>query len=220
MNITAATRLTATSANLPPDLYGYAAMHLAMRRDATRLVRALDRVDDADAVRRWWRQFRDVIRRHHEREDDLVWPALLEVDSTFAADLEAMHAEHHSLDIAMDALDVALDALTGFGATLAKSRAAAREFVDVLVGHLEHEEAVAFHRLAQHPDTWHRVERAIERAMRPREAAFELPWLHDGLDPAYSTHLWTRIPAPVRPLVRFIWQPRYRRLVSTAQSGR
>src|SRR4051812_42983787 len=98
MTTVAAPQLSSTSPDLPADLYGYAAMHLAMRRDAARLVRTLAATPaDPATLERWWTAYRDVIVRHHTREDDLIWPALTAADPTFATDVVTMHDDHDEL---------------------------------------------------------------------------------------------------------------------------
>src|SRR3954463_7708136 len=119
------TRLTSTSPDLPPALFGYAAMHRAMHRDAERLVRTLaSGAADSAALERWWLRFRDVILRHHVREDDLIWPALAAADPTFEADVAAMHKDHAELDGAMARLDATLAAQRLAGRALDEALAA------------------------------------------------------------------------------------------------
>ena len=217
MSILAAERLTSTSPDLPPDLYGYAAMHLGMHRDAARLERTLQATpSDPGALAQWWTQFRDVIVRHHRREDDLIWPALAAADPSFAAEVADMHDDHHELDAAMQRLDLAVGCLPLWESWLDEARAAAAAFRQVLVDHLAREEEVAFHRLAQRPQLWAEIEHRIERGIRLRDAAFEVPWIYDALPPTRVAHLMRRVPAPARPMVRWLWQPRYARLVTAA----
>jgi hypothetical protein len=218
-NTLAAAPLTSASPDLPPDLYGYAAMHLGMHRDAARLVRTLDAGPaDAVALQSWWTAFRAVIVRHHVREDDLIWPALAAADPTFAADVGTMHDDHHELDAAMDQLDLALRRLPTIPDTIGDARAAALAFRDVLVDHLAREEEVAFHRIAALPVLWADIERRIDRDTRIREAVFEFPWVLDGLDAGRASHLMLRVPRPFRPMVRRLWQPRYTRVVTAAHA--
>src|SRR3954466_14278733 len=141
------TRLTSTSPDLPPALYGYAAMHQAMHRDAERLVRTLAAGPaDSAEMERWWQRFRDVIVRHHVREDDLIWPALAAADPTFEADVASMHEDHAELDDAMARVDVTLAARPLAGTALQEASAAAAAFQRVLTEHIGREEYVAFHR--------------------------------------------------------------------------
>jgi hypothetical protein len=217
MTTVAAPRLTSTSLDLPPDLYGYAAMHLGMHRDAARLVRTLDATPaDPARLERWWTAYRDVIVRHHTREDDLIWPALADADPTFTAEIASMHDDHAELDAAMHRLDIALTAMPVWPEALDEARRAAVAFREVLGDHVAREEAVAFHRLAGRPRLWADIEQRIEAGMRPREAAFEFPWALDGLHPDRVAHLMRRVPRPLRPVTRWVWQPRYARLVAAA----
>src|SRR3954468_632110 len=123
------TRLTSTSLDLPPALYGYAAMHQAMHRDAERLVRTLAAGPaDPAALERWWLRFRDVILRHHVREDDLIWPALAAADPTFEADVAAMHEDHAGLEEAWARVDTPPAAQRLAGRALDEALAAAATF--------------------------------------------------------------------------------------------
>src|SRR3954470_12696103 len=129
-------RLTSASPDLPPALYAYAAMHQAMHRDAERLVRTLAAGPaDAAELERWWQRFRDVIVRHHVREDDLIWPALAAADPTFEADVASMHEDHAELDDAMAQVDATLAAQRLAGRTLVEALAAATTFQRVLTEH-------------------------------------------------------------------------------------
>jgi hemerythrin-like domain-containing protein len=217
MSTTATERLTSTSLDLPPDLYGYAAMHLGMHRDAARLERTLAAGPrDAAALARWWQQFRDVIVRHHVREDDLIWPALAAADETFADEVAEMQDDHAELDAAMARLDHALSSLPLWAPTIDEARDAAASFRQVLADHLAREEEVAFHRLAARPQLWAEIDEQILREVTVREAAFELPWLHDALDRGRSAYLMRKVPAFARPIARWLWQPRYTRVVAAA----
>ena len=219
MTITAPSRLTSTSPDLPPALYGYAAMHLGMHRDAARLEQTLlASPRDPAALARWWGQFRDVIVRHHTREDDLIWPSLADADPTFADEVAEMHGDHDELVAAMDRLDRALTSLPLWEPLLEEARLAAAAFRQVLLDHLAREEEVAFHRIVQHPGMWAEIEAQIDKAMRPRDAVFEFPWALDELDPSRAAVLAQRVPRPFRPIVRCVWQPRYRRLAARAHA--
>src|SRR4051812_22106764 len=184
------TRLTSTSPDLPPALFGYAAMHQAMHRDAERLVCTLIAGPaDSAALERWWLRFRDVILRHHVREDDLIWPALAAADPTFETDVATMHEDHAELDDAMARVDAALAARPLGDAALLEARAAAAAFQRVLTEHIEREEYVAFHRLAARLQLWAEIDEWIVREVSVREAAFDVPWMHDSLEPGRSAYL-------------------------------
>ena len=215
--LVATPRLTSASPDLPPALFGYAAMHQAMHRDAERLVRTLTSgAADSAALERWWLRFRDVILRHHVREDDLIWPALAAADPTFDADVAAMHEDHAELDDAMAGVDATLAAQRLAGRQIDEALVAAATFRRVLSEHIEREEYVAFHRLAARLDLWAEIDEQIVREVSVREAAFDLPWMHDSLDRGRSSYLMTLIPGFARPILRLVWRPRYARIVAAA----
>ena len=225
MTTTTAERLTSASPDLPPMLYGYAAIHHAMHRDAARLVRTLAATPaDPAKLEQWWTAVRDAIVHHHVREDDIIWPALAAADPTFADEVATMHDDHHELDDAMHRLDVALVALCSFPnlalwpEALPEARAAAAAFQRVLTDHVAREEEVAFHRLAQRPQLWAEIDEQLARGITLREAAFALPFIHDALHPSRSSYLMQKVPAFARPINRFLWRPRYDRLVAAAHA--
>jgi hypothetical protein len=99
---------------------------------------------------------------------------------------------------------------------LPEARVAATAFRDVLADHVAREEAVAFHRLAQRPRLWAEIDEQIVREVTLREAAFELPFIHDALPPSRSAYLMQKVPGFARPIHRLLWQPRYARFVAAA----
>ena len=73
---------------LPDFLEGIIVVHGAMRRDAGRLPLAAGTVTNADgarALQRWFARFAREVEHHHQREDDVVWPMLVEGESPNAA---------------------------------------------------------------------------------------------------------------------------------------
>src|SRR5262249_55365742 len=62
------------------DLGFMRALHEALRRDARRLETIAPRLKDATrmpaTVEAGWHEFRDELVRHHEAEDDDLWPVL------------------------------------------------------------------------------------------------------------------------------------------------
>src|SRR5690349_19362378 len=100
------TTLSLVPAGLPEFLEGIIAVHGAMRRDADRLPAAVERTTSAQAaaaIQRWYGKFEREVVHHHEREDDVVWPILLEAAPEFGDDLGQLAEDHHALDAAMTA---------------------------------------------------------------------------------------------------------------------
>ena len=127
-----------------------------------------------------------------------------------------MHEDHAELDDAMAGVDATIAALRLASRALDEALAAAATFRRVLTEHIEREEYVAFHRLAARLDLWAEIDEQIVREVGVREAAFDLPWMHDSLDRGRSSYLMTLIPGFARPILRLMWRPRYARIVAAA----
>jgi hypothetical protein len=100
---------------LPQHIRGFASMHVAMRRDARRLVLAAPAIQESEmaAVSAWWRQLHDVIDWHHQAEDDLLWPELRAKVPGFAANEHALNVDHSALEQAMMAVTAGLSPSSG-----------------------------------------------------------------------------------------------------------
>jgi hemerythrin HHE cation binding domain-containing protein len=211
--------MDAITAPSPPAafLQGFAAIHHAMRRDAARLPVAIERAGDTRAnaaLLRWFDQFRTAIEHHHEREDDTVWPALVERSPGFAADLATLAADHVALDAAMhDTRSALADRAAGHGPA-SHAVGAAERLRDLLVEHLTREEAAAFDRLAAAytAEEYHAVERAMATGMSARSLAFVLPWVMEGVEPLAEAEMLHSLPAPIRAAYRLVFRRRYSRL--------
>ncbi len=180
------------------------AIHAAVRRDLDRLERALRRVEDGDRARvaqlaRAWDNLHDQLVEHHEKEDELVWPALqgLGVDAALLGEMENEHADMRA---ALEATDERIRALEASGTrsdavAAADSIVAAREVVE---RHLSHEEQELEPRMLELQETpeWKAVEKQL-RAGGPVRGGWMFAWLLDGASTEVSGYLRSRIPAPV-----------------------
>jgi hypothetical protein len=220
---TTSDRPTTDMAARPAFLDGFATVHDAMRRDCGRLAPALARLTDrrhAERVQRWYRRFRAEIEHHHQREDDVLWPALLPRAPEFRAAAPALAEDHEALDARLAALDGALGAVvTGVAldrAHRAATIAEADALATLLVAHLEREEAAAFPAIARtfSAEEFAAIEQQLLKGTSLRLLAFELPWALDGLDAGRRAEALRGVPAPFRLLHRLAFEPAYRRLVA------
>jgi len=90
-------------------------IHAAVRRDLTRLDRALDAFPSEDAERanqlaRAYRFLRHQLTDHHQSEDELVWPVIARLGVDRAL-LDAMESEHHEMSEALIETSAAMTAL-------------------------------------------------------------------------------------------------------------
>jgi iron-sulfur cluster repair protein YtfE (RIC family) len=204
-------------AHLPDFLEGIIVVHGAMRRDAARLPLAIDAVTTiagARALQRWFVKFAREVEHHHLREDDVVWPMLVEREPAFGGSLEVLEADHHALDAAMARAVAALAVLVDDLATRAEAVAATAALGQLLADHLEREEAVMFPAMARvfTTESFTALEDALFKATPKRLIAFELPFAFDGLPAALVADKLTELPALIRVLHRWVWQPAYDRL--------
>ena len=211
---------TLDRSGLPDFLEGFFLVHDGMRRDAARLPGAVERataVPGARGLARWFEHFRAEIEHHHHSEDDIVWPELAERAPDFAAALAELDQDHLALDEALARTAEALTALASRPSDAITRRAAAdaaRNLADLLVAHLQREEAAAFPRIARTytAEEYQALEQRLLKGTSIRQLAFKLPWAFDGVDEATMVRLIAGVPAPIRALYRFVFSPSYRRL--------
>jgi len=117
--------------------------HHGFRRDLVRFVHALDRLDVArtDALRSEWRSFRFHLHGHHEAEDSGVFPNLAAQQSSVAATIERLSADHRRIDPLLERGDRAFAELP---ATADDAASVIRELRTLLDPHLATEEAELF----------------------------------------------------------------------------
>jgi hemerythrin-like domain-containing protein len=179
-------------------------IHDAVRRDLTRLSAALDRAQDGDRARateldRGYTYLRDELTRHHEGEDQYLWPwlASVGVDPDL---LTTMQSEHEGMSAALAETGTAMHAYaaTGSAADAATARASVLKTQDVVEQHLTHEEQELEPALRPHMDSpgWKAVEKKL-RAVSPRVAGSFFAWLTDGMSDEDRAYLRSTVPAPV-----------------------
>jgi hypothetical protein len=198
---------------LPPHFRGFALMHVAMRRDAGRLVLAAPNVTPAslDRVRGWWQRLNDVIDWHHHSEDEILWPELRRQVPGFGAREDALIHDHTELEYAMDRVSAALDRPEPEGLA-----AAAVHFHRVLHDHLHHEEEVVFPVFADElpVSSYVAIERRIIGSAPAKVMSYLQPWMFDGADRESVRLVAATIPPPVRALGYTVLRLRYQRGVA------
>jgi len=209
---------------LPSMLWGYAMIHDAILRDTGRLPGALGRVRDradADRMSDWLRLFETAIVHHHEREDDLIFPFLAERCGFNPGELTA---DHHVLDELFGELVGAIDLMRGAPETtdhdVRHAVAVATELDQVMVRHLQVEELAVFPVVARHVEVeeWRAIEQEIQKDSSVRDAAFALPWVLEGANPAYVDHLRDDLPLPFRIINALFWKRAYDRVAAPLQA--
>jgi iron-sulfur cluster repair protein YtfE (RIC family) len=188
----------------PLDMSGMYVMHHAFRHDLDTFVAAVARTPVADAPT-WralagrWERFGVMLHHHHTIEDATLWPPLLRhvgsVDGARAT-LEAMQAEHATIDPALTRCGELFAAMAATPDDATRDRLAAQLTTvrDDLTRHLAHEETEALPLVQAHlPEAeWVASEKAAQKSFGLREVAFLVPWAATGLsreerDRAFAT---------------------------------
>nr|WP_042186388.1 hemerythrin domain-containing protein [Kibdelosporangium sp. MJ126-NF4]CEL17244.1 hypothetical protein [Kibdelosporangium sp. MJ126-NF4]CTQ91526.1 hypothetical protein [Kibdelosporangium sp. MJ126-NF4] len=202
---------------LPTHIHGFALMHVAMRRDARRIVKAAPHVTQANSgpVASWFDQLRDVIEWHHRTEDDVLFPELRRRVADFAAKERQLAHDHTELDQSM--ADVSR-ALRGDVSPVSKAvPEAAERFQAILLEHLAAEEPIVFPVFVD--DLTRRqyldIENQVMRSAGPGMRTFLFPWLFDGVDKrTAAAAAAVSIPPPVRLIGNTVLTWRYERLIA------
>jgi hemerythrin-like domain-containing protein len=215
----------------PSYARAFAAMHDAMRRDAQRLVDAIDTssltASRVKALARWFDRFEAVIEHHHHCEDEIVWPGLEAIivrrgcgheGAAFVDARRALLDDHDALDAAMRAVR---DTLAGTS-TVTDRRQTARHFQATLDRHLTNEEAALFPLLLLHvsEEEFLELEQVVMEATPFTALTFTLPWIVDGASVDLAREILSDLPLPIRIANRWIMTPRYRRIVDAAMGVR
>ncbi len=197
------------------------AIHHAVRRDLDRLDRALGSFPDgdqrrADQLRRAFAFLHAELTRHHEGEDDLIWP-MMEGKGVDAEMLRTMESEHQDMARALAEADAALDALCAVPSAerAAQARGVVAETRGVVVHHLDHEERELEPLLMPHVDSpeWAAVEKQLRKAP-PATAGRFFAWLMDGADPETTEFVYATVPKPVVKVLGGAFGRKYHREVA------
>ena len=198
-------------------------IHAAVRRDVARTEQALRRLGDGDTTRARqvqaaWRNLVRELTHHHEAEDEILWPFLL--DRGVDADLlHQMESEHVAMKEALRSASAAID-----GVVAHPTRATATEAADVVARssevinrHLDHEERdveAPLGDLESDPEF-----KELSKKLRPAsivDAANALAGMQEGAGQREGSALRATIPRQVLALLTLLLARRYRREVAPA----
>jgi hemerythrin-like domain-containing protein len=203
----------------PIDLSMMYVLHHGFRRDLARFVQAGRRTPVEDAAT-WrallerWDVFATLLHDHHHKEDEHVWPLLRTAvagDADAFAVLDAMEAEHGTIDPLLDAVR---ERLVEMNAAADPSTRDALERLlteawETLDHHLGHEERDAIALIQRHvvPSDWARLDRtALRGGLGPRELLTLIPWSVEALPQDVTSRLLREVP----PFRIFLWLGRWR----------
>ncbi len=196
-------------------------IHRAVRRDLRRFIDALERFPAGDRARaeqlnRAWQNFEAQLTHHHVGEHEIAWPALTAVGVSSEL-IEQMDAEHDLLAAALKSAGAAIAQLrrTASAQDAEAARASFEHLQEVIVGHLDHEEAELEPVYLGNRD--HPAIKQMGRAFgkqRPSIAGTFFAWVSDGAQPDEMASLKASVPTPVRLIIGGVFGREYRRRVA------
>ena len=188
------------------------AIHRAVRRDVARLADALAEARETSpaAISAYWAETAAQLHHHHEFEDTVAWPLMVErLGDRFETLLARNAGEHVVMAAAMDDFDTAVAAIN---ADTAAVRHALRRLAETVETHLAHEEADV---LPLIPEVFTVDDLAFFRteSARTNPAPAFLPWVLDDAPDSDLAFFTGAMPAPVREQLESTWMPRRRAVV-------
>ncbi|MFI9642501.1 hemerythrin domain-containing protein [Micromonospora sp. NPDC051925] len=200
---------------LPDHVLGFGMMHVAMRRDARRLVHAA--ANPSPAVADWWDHVRSIIDWHHRSEDAVLWPQLRRLVPGFRAREQRMHGDHRELDRAMAEVSSVLSAWREPDEGIAVGL----RFESVLREHLRVEESIVLPIFADELSVaaYLDIERQVLASAPFSVMTLLQSWMSDGADAVTVARMAAGIPPPVRLLGRTVLRRRYQRMVRPVLSA-
>jgi hypothetical protein len=198
-------------------------IHAAIRRDVARFDAALAAFPAGSEKRageltRAWKNFAFQIRKHHEDEGTIFWPAFraLGVDESLVSDLDGEHERMQgALTVADSVMQEFRKAPTASNAEAA--RAAIAGLSTVLNEHFTHEERELEPFAVGHRETPEikQAQSAVRKAHKGVAGTFAA-WLIDGADDDAKARLRKEIPPPVLFVLTRIPGRHYNRDIAAA----
>jgi hemerythrin-like domain-containing protein len=174
------------------DLTGFTLIHRALRSGARMLADATTAIAAGEpcsrerqrAVVQFSLSVLAEITKHHQREDDVLWPVIV-ASAGGLVDLEPLTDDHTQLHEVLERAQKALpffarDATSG--APLLAS--VLTELADLLDEHIAEEETLVFPVIREFvsPEDFARCERQFQKGTSPGQMLFLLPWVVDQCD--------------------------------------
>ncbi len=190
-------------------------MHSAFKREVRRLHVGLKSANLSDppavaGLQRRYQFFSDTLHRHHEGEDEYLWPvALKRATPQESVILNTMTAEHHALQSSLEQLDTDLEAL-GPDCDIALVGRHFDTLLAVLQGHCTHEERDAVPVLQKYL-TREDMKGFITFTRQQKDSDLVLAWVCDGATPTEVETTWAMLPSFVRLFVKPMTTRKYDR---------
>jgi hemerythrin-like domain-containing protein len=212
-----------------PDTHEMVIIHRVFRREFGLLPDLIDHVTVGDTERAALvgEHLTDVVfslHHHHEGEDDLLWPPLLE-QATLEADLiQRMEGQHASLSTALDQIDKLTPAwaATANQADRDALATAVKEAAVILEEHMGEEEQQILPLVREHltAEQWNKLgERGAKAIDDKRKRLLFLGMILEDCSPEEEREFLKKMPAPVRVLWKIIGRRSYDGYVRVLRRG-
>lgn len=190
------------------------AVHDAVRRDLVQVARIAKASDDSPGKQlhavQGWEMFKKFLVVHHTAEDDRLWPTLrahAAGNPDQLALLDAMEAEHASLDPLLKAVDAAADD-TEYG--YQRLGDCVDELVTAVSGHFAHEEADGLDLMDAllTPEEFQGFTHLHRELIGDDRVRF-MPWLLEDASGRTVSHIEREFPPQMLGAYRSKWGPDY-----------
>ena len=221
--------MTETSSPTLIDVHDMVVAHRAFRREFRLLPELVRKVAPGDTARAavlagHGRMLLTGLHLHHNSEDLLLWPKLLERCPPDAELIERMEAQHERVHAALEQLGPALDRWE------AEARPAVTEEVaagfdalrTALVEHLDEEEREILPLAARHVTQreWDEIGEHGVKDMQKKDLPIMFGAVAEEATREERAALFAVVPLPVRVLLKTVFARQYRRYVSRVRDGR
>ncbi len=203
-------------------------VHRVFRREFRLLPLMVRDVADGDTqaagqISRHAREMIDALHHHHQNEDELLWPRLLQrtpVDTTL---VQRMKAQHNVIGEILRRLDAVLPAWQR-AARARDGHALADDLAELharLEEHLDEEEQHILPIVGRTitATEWGELAERGFAAMPRRRALVFLGHILESASPAERSRFLRRVPPPARLLYRLIGRPAFRRETAALRAG-
>lgn len=214
---------TTTRTDERPWIQEMVVVHRAFRREFPAAAAMIRRTEEGDVRRAT--QVADHLRlclaglhMHHDGEDVLLWPLLLERAAPSTGLVETMQAQHHGVDTRADAIAPALAAWQAAPTRAAGEHLAALvdEFTVALFEHLDLEEREILPLASRHVTAaeWNQLANHGKDQMKPNELPIMFGLVLEDADADERSRLLSNLPSPIRLLLRTIGAWQFKRYVT------
>ena len=203
------------------------AIHKAMRADSERLIGAVDALPDGDVQRagalgRAFAAVVGLIHDHHWTEDDVLYPFLIERVSGFEEAAIRLEDDHVELDAAMARVNGRFRLLAHqlsprlWRDTRGHLGEEVAVFRDVLIGHLDGEEAIVVPAVDSKlsASDQHALHKEESKLATYRHMKMAVPWVLANATAEEEAELRATAPRLLGVVEDRVWEPRFRRVMA------